>query len=507
MKACVEIINEAHPSVSLNALPEKTMSFNRRSFLKSGVAAGAAISMSPAAYGRVIGANEKFRCAVIGLNGRGKDHLNGLGDHVVAYCDCDEAVLNQRAKNKDVEKYVDYRKLLANKNIDAVSIATPNHQHSIMGIEAVMAGKHVYVEKPVSHNVWEGRQLANAQQKYDRVIQCGTQSRSSPSLQAAVQFVRDGKLGKINYAMGTCYKPRKSIGKLDKPLEIPASVNYDLWCGPAEKRSLYRPKLHYDWHWDFNTGNGDMGNQGIHQMDIARWFLGYDTVSPRVLSIGGRLGYDDAGDTPNTQTVIHDYPGAPLIFETRGLPKAKKFQSDGWGQNMDNYRGSKIGVIVQCENGYVVIPSYSSAVAFDHDGNEIRKWGGGGNHYQNFIEAAQANDQSQLNGPILAGHLSSALCHTGGVSHQLGKHTALKDIEASLASESELFRESFQRMVEHLKANEVDVEEGAALTLGAELIMDPATEQVTNNEQANRMMTRDYRAGFVVPDLGKQAVS
>ena len=201
--------------------------------------------------------------------------MNGLKEHLVALCDCDENVLNKSATDKDVQKFIDYRKLLEDKNIDVVSIATPNHQHSIMGIRAVMAGKHVYVEKPVSHNVWEGRQLSEAQTKFDRVIQCGTQSRSSPSLQKAVKWVQAGELGKILYAVGTCYKPRKSIGKLDKPLQVPKHINYDLWCGPAEKRSLFRPKLHYDWHWDFNTGNGDMGNQGIHQMDIARWFLGY----------------------------------------------------------------------------------------------------------------------------------------------------------------------------------------------------------------------------------------
>lgn len=480
------------------------MSFNRRQLLQTTLAAGAAISMPAVSYGRIIGTNQKIRCAVIGLNGRGNSHIGGLKENVVAYCDCDEKILNNRAADKDVEKYVDYRKLMDNKNIDAVSIATPNHLHSIMGIAAVMSGKHVYVEKPVSHNVWEGRQLTEAQVKYDRVVQCGTQSRSSPSLQAAVKFVRDGGLGKIKYAMGTCYKPRKSIGKLEQPLEIAKHIDYDLWCGPAEKRSLFRPKLHYDWHWDFNTGNGDMGNQGIHQMDIARWFLGYDTVSPRVLSIGGRLGYEDAGDTPNTQTVIHDYPDAPLIFETRGLPKAKEFQAKGWGQNMDNYRGSRIGVIVQCENGYVVIPNYSSAVAYDNEGQEIKKWSGGGDHYANFLDAVSTNDQSKLNGPIHEGHLSSALCHTGGVSHQLGKNASLEEIESALAGEAELFHDSVNRMVEHLKANEVDVTKGKSLTLGADFNMDVKTEKVTNHEQANQMMTREYRKGFEVPSIQTQ---
>ncbi|MFT7630975.1 MAG: putative dehydrogenase [Mariniblastus sp.] len=481
------------------------MAFSRRHLLKSSLLAGAAVSLPASAYGKIMGSNDKIRCAVIGLNGRGKSHIAGLGENVVAYCDCDEKILKQRAADKDVETYTDYRKLLENKNIDAVSIATPNHQHSIMGVRAIMAGKHVYVEKPVSHNVWEGRQLAEAQKKYGMIVQCGTQSRSSPSLQNAVEYVRQGKLGKVKYAVGTCYKPRKSIGKLNQPLEIGQHVDYDLWCGPAEKRSLYRPKLHYDWHWDFNTGNGDMGNQGIHQMDIARWFLGYNTISPRVISIGGRLGYEDAGDTPNTQTVIHDYPGAPLIFETRGLPKAKEFQAgsgeQGWGSNMDNYRGSRIGVIVQCENGYVVIPSYTGAKAFDKDGNELKSWSGGGNHYQNFLDSVAANDQSKLNGPVQEGHLSSALCHTGGVSHQLGENTALKDINTAMESESEFFQDSIKRMVEHLKANDVDVNAGAAITLGADLRFDVNAETVVNHPKANAMMSREFRKGYEVPTV------
>ena len=483
------------------------MSVSRRRFLKSSFVAGTAVSMPAISYGRVMGSNEKIRCAVIGVNGRGRSHIDGLGENVVAYCDCDSSVLGKRAEGKDVEKFTDYRKLLEHKGIDAVSIATPNHQHSIMGIRAVLAGKHVYVEKPVSHNVWEGRQLTEAQKKTGKIMQCGTQSRSSPSLQSAVKYVRDGSLGKIQYAIGTCYKPRKGIGKLAKPLEIPKHIDYDLWCGPAEKRSLFRPRLHYDWHWDFNTGNGDMGNQGIHQMDIARWFLGYDTISPRVISIGGRLGYEDGGDTPNTQTVIHDYPDAPLIFETRGLPKSKEFQDKRWRRNMDSYRGSRIGVIVQCEKGYVVIPNYTSAKAFNSDGEEIKNWKGGGDHYANFLDAVRANDQSILNGPVSEGHISSALCHTGGVSHQLGKNTSVDDIKGALEKESDFFKGSLDRMVAHLKANEVDVDQGAALTLGADLKFNVTTEAVINNDKANQMMSREFRQGFEVPNMKMKAAS
>lgn len=478
------------------------MNYSRRTIIKSGVlAAGTAAAIPALSYGRIMGSNDKIRAAVIGLNGRGQSHMQGFKKNVVALCDCDEGILNKRAKDLDVETYVDFRKLLDQKSIDIVSIATPNHTHSLIGIAAAAAGKDVYCEKPVSHNVWEGRQLAEAAKKYDRVIQCGTQSRSSPSLQQAVEYVQSGKLGKIKHAVGTCYKPRKSIGKLGQPLEISKSVNYDLWCGPAEKRPLLRPRLHYDWHWDFNTGNGDMGNQGIHQMDIARWFLGYQTVSPRVFSIGGRLGYDDAGDTPNTQTVIHDYPSAPLIFETRGLPKAKEFQSNNWGGNMDNYRGSRIGVIVQCENGYVVIPSYTGAKAFDNDNNELKKWQGGGNHFQNFLQAVEAHDPSLLNAPIEEGHLSSALCHTGGVSHQLGVPLSKADITEKLASESELFQDSASRMFQHLAANGVDLTDRSEITMGADIKMDPKSETVIGDDRAAAMMSRDYRAGFEVPKL------
>jgi predicted dehydrogenase len=484
------------------------MPLNRRSFIKTTALAGSALALPAISYGRILGSNDKIGCCVIGLNSRGQEHMDQFGDNVVALCDCDENILGKRSQDRNVATFGDYRDVMDDKRIDAVSIATPNHLHSLIGITAAMAGKHVYCEKPVSHNVWEGRQLAAAANRYKVIIQCGTQARSSAAYREAHQFASEGNLGAVRYAVGTCFKPRKSIGKLDRPLEIPKSVDYELWCGPAEKRELYRPKLHYDWHWDFNTGNGDMGNQGIHQMDIARWFLGYDTISPRVLSIGGRLGYEDAGDTPNTQTVIHDYPGAPLIFETRGLPRSKEFQNEGWAENMDRYRGSGIGVIVQYENGNLLLTSdYGRTVAFDNDGNKIKDWQGGGNHFANFLDAVQTNDASKLNGPIVEGHLSSALCHTGGVSHQLGRKASLAEIETAIENDNEFFKASLDRMVAHLEANGVDVRNQKTLTLGLDIKLDPETEQVIGNEVANSRMTREYRKGFEVPEVGVKVAS
>ncbi len=353
--------------------------------------------------------------------------------------------------------------------------------------------------------------MIQAARQNNRLMQVGTQSRSSQSLEDAVAFVHGGELGKIKYALGTCYKPRPSIGKLDKPLVIPSTIDYDLWCGPAAKVDLYRPQLHYDWHWDFNTGNGDMGNQGIHQMDIARWFLGEPALAPRSISIGGRLGYEDAGNTPNTQVVYFDYPAAPLIFETRGLPRSKEAQRR-WGDGMDRYRGSQIGVIVQCERGYVLVPNYAEAIAYDSDGHEIKHWQSPGDalgrHIHNFLSAVAANDPSLLNADVEVGHRSSSLCHLGGISHQLGKQVRAGEIADQIKG-NELLSISFDRMAGHLRANGVDVDRSeGGLTLGPWLELDPATEQFTGNDAATELRSRKHqREPFAVPDLERNAVA
>ena len=489
------------------------MSINRRSFLGRAALGAAALSASRVVHLHAEdepaskSPNEKIGFAIIGVGGRGGEHINefaGRTDVEVKYlCDADEQQGEKRCGEVEKKtgyrpKFVkDFREVLNDPKIHAVSTATPNHWHSLIAILAMQAGKDVYVEKPVSHNVWEGRQAAMWSTKLSRLCQCGTQSRSSPSLKEAVAFVREGKLGQIQYAIGTCYKPRASIGKLDKPLQIPAYIDYDLWCGPAEKRELFRPRLSYDWHWDYNTGNGDMGNQGIHQMDIARWFLGEQQLSPKVMSIGGRLGYEDAGDTANTQIVYHDYAAAPLIFETRGLPKSGMDYKGG----MDSYRGSQVGVIVQCEQGYVVIPSYSNAVAFDNDHKEVQKWSDKdrrGNHFVNFLDCVRSRKREDLNADILEGHLSSALCHTGTISHRLGaKLTGEQAVEAVKGNER--LSDSMSRMGEHLKANGVNLD-SPSISVGPWLEMDPATERFQDNDAANLLLTRPYRAGYAVPE-------
>ena len=286
-------------------------------------------------------------------------------------CDVDTAVLDPAAATLGggVKKYLDLRELLASADVDAITIATPNHWHSLAGIWAMQAGKDVYVEKPVSHNVWEGRQLVAAAKKYNRVVQAGTQIRSSEGMREAVAWIRAGNLGKITVARGFCYKYRGSIGRVAAPPPPPATVNLDLWCGPSPLAAPHRTQFHYDWHWFWATGNGDLGNQGIHQMDIARWFLGEPGLPRHTLSVGGRLGYVDDGQTPNTHVVFHDYPAAPLIFEVRGLPaKAAPGRAGGIEAggaefaearpaSMDQYRGVCVGNIVECEGGSLVAPT------------------------------------------------------------------------------------------------------------------------------------------------------
>lgn len=484
------------------------MSLSRRYFLKTAAAVTASAVVAPELLcaeeskpGRSTA--ERIGVAVISLGIRGAVHVESTvgreGVEILYLCDADMARAGSRQKQVEQsqgrapEVIQDFRRALDDPRVNAVCIATPNHWHALQAILAIQAGKHVYVEKPASHNVWEGRQIVNWARKLNKVCQCGTQSRSSPSLHEAVKWVREGNLGRIQYAIGTCYNPRPSIGKVNTPISIPSSLDYDLWCGPAAMVDLYRPQLHYDWHWDFNTGNGDMGNQGIHQMDIARWFLGEEALSPRVMSIGARLGYEDAGNTPNTQIVYHGYENAPLIFETRGLPKKDLNYKTG----MDSYRGSQVGVIIQCENGFVLVPSYFEAIAHDHDGFVLKSWKGGGDHFGNFFDAVRTGQAEDLNADILEGHLSSALCHTGAISHQLGEQLTSTQIEQKLSGDP-LWTDAFRRMIDHLIANGIDLEH-SQLSFGPSLEMDPMTERFCDNEQANELLSRNYRSGYTVP--------
>jgi len=479
---------------------------DRRSFLKKAAFTAAALSLPVRSWSQVRGANEDIRVAVVGFHGRGTDHIAGFkhakGVRVVALCDVDKKVLDAgvasfKNEDKTVESYTDIRKLLENKNVDVISIATPNHWHALAAIWGMQAGKDIYVEKPVSHEVWEGRQIIAAARKYKKMVQAGTQSRSSSGIREAVAWVQQGNLGKILVARGLCYKPRVSLGKTVGPQPIPDTIDYNLWSGPApvlpSRRNTPRwGTVHYEWHWFWNYGNGDLGNQGIHQMDIARWFLGEQELSPRVFSVGGRLGYEDDGETPNTLMIFHDYAKAPLIFEVRGLP-----QKTG-SHSMDKYEGAGVGVVIECEGGRVVVPGYTGAVAYDKEDKELKKFEGASSHYENFIKAVRSRNSGELHAEILEGHLSSALCHTGNISYRLGQQSSPGEIREKIKGDRDAVN-TFDRMATHLAANDVDLEKSKA-TLGVFLKMNPKTEKFIHNSKADALLRREYRKPFVVPE-------
>jgi len=444
-----------------------------------------------------VGPNDTIRVAVVGAGGRGHSHMEGFagkpGTEVTHICDCDEKA-GQKACDSTADKQnglkpvwiKDVRKLLENKSIDAVSIATPNHWHSLGAIWAVQAGKDVYVEKPVSHNVLEGRRLVQVARKHNRIVQTGTQSRSNPGMREAMAFIHAGGIGEVQVSRGLCYKRRKSIGPKGN-YSVPKEVDYDLWSGPAPILPVTRERFHYDWHWQWAYGNGDLGNQGIHQMDLCRWALNENRLCERTFSLGGRLGYEDAGETANTQIAVHDYGAKQLVFEVRGLETT-------------DYKGAMVGIIVEGTKGYLVMTTYEQGTIFDLEGKPVKQFNGGGDghHYRNFQDAVRKRDHKILNADVEDGHLSSALCHLANISLRMGTEVASRDIADKLKDFQgpENMKACWERTAEHLKANNL---EDCKMLVGPRLGFDPVSETFPNNPKANAMLTRDYRAGYTIP--------
>jgi hypothetical protein len=297
-------------------------------------------------------------------------------------------------------------------------------------------------------------------------------------------------------AKGFCYKLRPSIGKVKGEQKVPATVDYDLWCGPAPKKPLLRARLHYDWHWVWETGNGDLGNQGIHEMDKARWGLGKTELPRAVMSIGGRFGYVDDGETANTQIIHFDYGDSELVFEVRGWPSNSPFPGKASPK-----RGSKasnfVGNVWYGADGFLVCPNYSSGVAYSKDGEILKRFTGEGDHFGNFVKAVRSGKKEDLNADILEGHLSSAMCHLGNISYRLGKLGPLDKTKKPFNNQAA--DEATAGMVEHLEENKIKLE-GLAVHLGRKLVIDAKTETFVGDKQANALLTREYRSGYVVPD-------
>ena len=432
------------------------MPMERRTFILTAGATAAAIE-------RAAGANDRVNIGVIGVRSRGREHVDIFarqpGSAVVALCDIDQTQseralpLVEKARGNKPQIYEDIRKMLESKDVDAVSIANCNHWHALSAIWAMRAGKDVYCEKPASHNLWEGRKMVEAARNHSRICQVGMQSRTTEHKRKAMELLRQGAIGKVYMAKGLCYKRRQSIGKTPEEA-IPAGVNYDLWTGPAPMRPFTRNRFHYNWHWFWDTGNGDIGNQGVHEMDIARWGLGKRELPKSVFCSGGKFAYDDDQETPNTQTAVFDYDDCQLQFEVRGLNTGGEASISPDGSNF-------IGNIFLGSEGYMSVDSQGFQVhmgdkremAQSMKSSEPKIWDTAP-HMANFLAAVKSRKREDLTCDIEEGHLSAGLCHLANISYRVKRR----------------------------------------------LVLDPARENFGMDYEANQLLSRDYRGSYAIPE-------
>jgi predicted dehydrogenase len=477
---------------------------SRRSFLKRTLAAAATITIAGTkSSGRVLGANDAIRVGVAGIHGRGASHIGSYlaipGVQITYLIDPDTRTFEKHLKNIEAKSggkpqtVQDVRKALDDKQLDAISIATPNHWHALMTIWGCQAGKDVYVEKPSSHNIHEGRVAVEMARKHKRIVQHGTQRRSGSDGAKIAELAKAGTLGRLLVSRGLCYKPRGSIGV--KPTsEPPKEVDFNIWQGPAAERPFHANLVHYNWHWFWDFGNGDIGNQGVHEMDVARWAIPGATLPKSVLSLGGRFGYEDQGETANSQIAIFDYGETQLIFEVRGLKTS-------------DFHAQKVGNVFHFEQGIVaggkLYRKNSDKPEALPTTPEIKRGpladGAGESHFRNFIAAVRSRQVSDLNADILEGHYSSALCHLANISYRLGQPVPFNPQTKAFGDNKEAF-ETLARLEEHLKENSVKLDE-TKYRLGKKLIVDAKTEKFIGDADANNLLTREYRKPFTASEL------
>lgn len=439
---------------------------SRRKFIQNSATAAAALTIPTIIPAHAFGANDRVNAAVLGVNGRGKSHISSLmaldNVEVTLLCDPDMNVLKERQKSfresykKEVALEQDLRRVMDNKDIDVVSIASPNHWHALSVIWACQAGKDAYVEKPGSHNIFEGRKMVEAAQKYNRIVQHGVQLRSSPSVREAIKMVHEGYIGRVYMSRGLVFRWRGDIG--NKGFEpVPEGLDYDIWTGPAAMRPFSRNLVHYNWHWHWDYGNGDVGNQGIHETDLCMWGLNVG-LPTKITSMGGKFLWNDAKEVPEVLTSIYHYPEEDKIIQ---------FEVRPWCTNTEE--GVTVGNIFYGEKGILVVDGYNKYQFYmgqkrekdksgddgDRAGSEMdRGEGGTTGHFANFIEAVRKRDKTILNGPVETAHLASGLAHLGNIAYRLGRV----------------------------------------------LTFNPDAERFINDPEADAMLSRNYRAPYVVPE-------
>jgi predicted dehydrogenase len=450
---------------------EKKEDKSRRSFLKTAATGAMFAAVTPVVLkaetivptvvpASAKGANDRIRVAVFGVNGRGKSHIEeimGLAEksnvEVAVLCDPDMNVLQDRAKDfekkygKKVAIEQDFRKTLEDKTIHAVSLATPNHWHALQTIWACQAGKDVYVEKPATHNIYEGKKVIEAAYKYNRIVQHGVQLRSSVAIREAVQHLQEGLIGRVYMSRGLVYRWRPDIGNKGIS-QVPQGLNYDLWCGPAPMRPFSKNLVHYNWHWHWEYGNGDVGNQGIHETDLCMWGLGVTSLPERITSMGGKFLWDDCKEVPEIQTSIYHYPKEKKMIQ---------FEVRNWCTNLED--GAGVGNIFYGDKGYMVVKGYGTYETYlgekREKGPSRSENGELTLHFQNWFDAIRARDMTLQNGPVQTGHLASSLAHLGNISYRLGRQLQFDPVSERFIGEGEA--------------------------------------------EANSMLTRNYRAPYLLP--------
>ena len=451
----------------------------RREFVKMTAAGALAAGNAPLLWGNSHvwrGANDRVRIGVVGIRGMGQAHIKEFSSipnvEVAALCDVDENLYAEIIKTHFTDQgrpkpktYSDLRLLYEDKEIDAITIVTPNHWHTLAAIWAMQAGKHVTVEKPVSHNFFEGQKLVEAAAKYKVIVQDGLEQRSNPCAQTAVEYLRSGAMGEIYMAKGLCFKWRDTIGHHDDE-PVPSGVHYDLWLGPAPSRPFNRNRFHYNWHWNWDYGCGDIGNQGVHELDVARWGLGV-TLPTRISTSGAHFLFNDDQQTPNVLMALFEFDAPAKSGDKK---KILQFEVRGWITNREAGLGEEksdsapggymisdentVGNIFYGTNGYMVkdVNGWRTYLGRKHEPGPSGQ--GLGNHYLNFIDAIRANNQTLINGSITDAHCSAALAHLANISYRLGRS----------------------------------------------LNFDPKAGHFVGDEEADRMLRRQYRPPFVVPD-------
>ncbi|MFI4876584.1 MAG: Gfo/Idh/MocA family protein [Blastopirellula sp. JB062] len=474
----------------------------RRTLLKQLAACGVGASITISgtkSSGQVVGANDRVRVAVAGINGRGRIHMqvfSGMKDVEVAYLvDPDSRLFAPRSAElegktgKKPQCVQDVRQALEDPTLDAVSIATPNHWHALMTIWACQAGKDVYVEKPCSHNIFEGRQMVEAVRKYDRIAQHGTQWRSDPKWRAYTADIRNGKYGKLKTASIQIFRPRKSIG-IKNPTQPPRELDYDLWTGPAPMQPFRTNLVPYRWHWMWDYGNGELGNLGSHEFEMVRWAMPDGAAPKSVVSLGGRYGYQDQAETPNTQLTLFDYGDTRLVCQQRGLHFDKPL---------------KMGIEFHTDQG--VVKQGKFFPAGKQAGETIPNAPSDGlpenfarAHFQNFIDCVRSRKAEDLNSDILDGHRTAILAHLGNISYRLGEDVPFRRQPSELA-DSALAQESLAGMQRHL----VDVAgidlSSASYRMGQTLSFDAQTETFVDNQAADQLRSGSYRRSFALPEV------